>query len=82
MLLHTLATYAEKTFDHLLRPLEEEPSLFVTTCILIFAWISWRLWRFIIAPFLYPNDPRELPYWIPSESDESLIGSHNFTNIF
>ncbi|KAL8851305.1 MAG: hypothetical protein Q9221_003750 [Calogaya cf. arnoldii] len=27
--------------------------------------LSWRLWRFTITPWLYPNDPKELPYWIP-----------------
>ncbi|KAE8350519.1 cytochrome P450 [Aspergillus coremiiformis] len=27
--------------------------------------IFWRIWRFTIVPFLEPDDPRELPYWIP-----------------
>lgn len=72
MLVHTLIDYAEQTFDTLLRLSEEEPSLFVATCIFISAWISWRLWRFIIAPCLNPDDPRELPYWIPSESGDAL----------
>ncbi|KAH8589197.1 cytochrome P450 [Bisporella sp. PMI_857] len=27
--------------------------------------LCWRLWRFTLTPILYPNDPRELPYWIP-----------------
>lgn len=27
--------------------------------------LSWRMWRFTIVPILYPNDPKELPYWIP-----------------
>ncbi|KAF7586369.1 hypothetical protein BBP40_009015, partial [Aspergillus hancockii] len=25
----------------------------------------WRVWRFTIVPYLEPNDPKELPYWIP-----------------
>ncbi|KAL8726311.1 MAG: hypothetical protein Q9166_006789 [cf. Caloplaca sp. 2 TL-2023] len=25
----------------------------------------WRLWRFTVSPWLHPEDPRELPYWIP-----------------
>ncbi|KAI0100869.1 cytochrome P450 [Nemania sp. FL0031] len=25
----------------------------------------WRLWRFTVSPFLNPQQPRELPYWIP-----------------
>ncbi|KAL8783070.1 MAG: hypothetical protein Q9213_004882 [Squamulea squamosa] len=27
--------------------------------------VIWRLWRFTISPWLHPQDPRELPYWIP-----------------
>ncbi|KAI0859747.1 cytochrome P450 [Xylaria cubensis] len=27
--------------------------------------LLWRLWRFTISPLLYPDDPRELPYWVP-----------------
>lgn len=27
-------------------------------------WI-WRIWRFTISPSLNPEQPRELPYWIP-----------------
>lgn len=27
--------------------------------------LSWRLWKFTIRPQLYPNEPKELPYWIP-----------------
>ena len=25
----------------------------------------WRLWRFTIRPYLRPDEPKELPYWIP-----------------
>lgn len=35
----------------------------VVVCLLI-----WRLWRFTIAPLLYPGNPKELPYWIPCKS--------------
>ncbi|KAL4932112.1 cytochrome P450 [Aspergillus undulatus] len=27
--------------------------------------MSWRLWRFTIRPFLHPDEPKEVPYWIP-----------------
>ena len=27
--------------------------------------LSWRLWRFSIAPLLNPKEPQEVPYWIP-----------------
>lgn len=29
-------------------------------CVLV-----WRLWTFTIRPYLRPQDPKELPYWIP-----------------
>lgn len=31
-------------------------------CSLLF---TWRLWRFSIAPSFNPDDPEQLPYWIP-----------------
>ena len=27
--------------------------------------LSWRVWKFSIVPALYPNDPKEFPYWVP-----------------
>ncbi|PVI01874.1 hypothetical protein DM02DRAFT_654123 [Periconia macrospinosa] len=27
--------------------------------------LLWRLYRFTIVPLIYPNDPKEYPYWIP-----------------
>lgn len=27
--------------------------------------LLWRLWRFTLMPMLKPNEPKELPYWIP-----------------
>ncbi|KAJ6016993.1 cytochrome P450 [Penicillium sp. IBT 35674x] len=27
--------------------------------------LTWRLWRFSVLPRLYPNEPKEAPYWIP-----------------
>lgn len=32
---------------------------------LFIALLSWRLWKFTIRPQLHPNEPKELPYWIP-----------------
>ncbi|KAE8383846.1 cytochrome P450 [Aspergillus bertholletiae] len=28
-------------------------------------WLCWRIWRFTILPLFRPNEPVELPYWIP-----------------
>ncbi|KAL4918995.1 cytochrome P450 [Aspergillus aurantiobrunneus] len=27
--------------------------------------LAWRLWRFTIRPLLHPDEPKEVPYWIP-----------------
>lgn len=30
--------------------------------------LFWRLWKFSVFPFLYPNDPKEFPYWTPCKN--------------
>lgn len=27
--------------------------------------LSWRLWMFTILPLLRPDEPKEIPYWVP-----------------
>ncbi|KAL4766752.1 cytochrome P450 [Aspergillus nidulans var. acristatus] len=27
--------------------------------------LTWRIWRFTIRPFFHPDEPKEVPYWIP-----------------
>ena len=34
--------------------------------------ICWRLWRFTIRPLFYPQEPKELPYWIPCKRSPNL----------
>jgi hypothetical protein len=33
--------------------------------LLVLGLLVWRFWRFTLSPKIYPNDPKELPYWIP-----------------
>ncbi|OCL04151.1 cytochrome P450, partial [Glonium stellatum] len=28
-------------------------------------WAAWWLWKFTLSPAIYPDAPRQLPYWIP-----------------
>lgn len=35
--------------------------LAAVTCVLF----TWRVWSFTIGPWLWPREPKELPYWIP-----------------
>ncbi|KAK4180583.1 putative cytochrome P450 E-class, group IV [Triangularia setosa] len=40
-------------------------SLLTSALLLFVAWITWRVWKFILSPLTRPNDPKELPYTIP-----------------
>jgi hypothetical protein len=53
------------------------PSNFVLSILLL---LLWRLWKFSLKPYLYPDDPKELPYWIPCRS--STISVQTDANIF
>lgn len=37
------------------------------TALLLSGVALWRFWRFTVYPALHPQEPKELPYWIPSE---------------
>jgi hypothetical protein len=41
-------------------------SVFLISLILL---LSWRIWRFTMLPVLRPDDPKEVPYWIPCGYD-------------
>ncbi|KAI8634023.1 cytochrome P450 [Xylariaceae sp. FL1651] len=52
----------------------------------LFSLLLWRFWRFTLQPLLYPQYPRELPYWIPwhtiaffTNSDQLLERGLNYT---
>ncbi|KAF3054024.1 hypothetical protein E8E11_008790 [Didymella keratinophila] len=40
-----------------------------TTCkiagALLLALLTWRTWKFTLRPLLHPNEPKDLPYWLP-----------------
>lgn len=36
-------------------------------------YMVWRLWRFTIIPALYPQEPKETPYWFPSQCIAGFI---------
>jgi hypothetical protein len=27
--------------------------------------VAFRIWKFTIRPLLHPDEPKELPYWVP-----------------
>lgn len=41
------------------------PAVFLPLLSVSVGLLLWRLWRFTVAPVLWPHDPKELPYWVP-----------------
>ncbi len=29
--------------------------------------LLWRVWTFTVLPWLHPDEPEQIPYWIPCE---------------
>ncbi|KAI1173441.1 putative cytochrome p450 [Nemania sp. FL0916] len=47
---------------------------------LVVALGSWRIWRFSLLPFLHPDQPKELPYWIPCHGRSFFVDSNGLLN--
>ena len=39
-----------------------------TLAILVSFLLAWRLWNFVVRPWLNPDEPKEIPYWTPCKS--------------
>lgn len=44
--------------------------LFWALCTISAILLLWRLWVFTVLPALRPDEPKELPYWIPCKHAE------------
>ncbi|KAI8623583.1 putative cytochrome p450 [Xylariaceae sp. FL1651] len=33
--------------------------------VIVLAWTAWRCWKFTVYPWLHPDEPKELPYFVP-----------------
>ncbi len=73
MLLTVLAAHAGAILSALPIRIQEHAPLIGALTAAVLALVIWRLWRFTITPALYPDDPKELPYWIPSEYNEEPL---------
>ncbi|KAL8941935.1 MAG: hypothetical protein Q9216_001963 [Gyalolechia sp. 2 TL-2023] len=51
--------------DSLQAQLAQNQTSIYSTAVVVLLYLSWRLWAFTISPYLHPNDPKPLPYWIP-----------------
>ncbi|KAI0832160.1 hypothetical protein F5Y06DRAFT_281183 [Hypoxylon sp. FL0890] len=40
--------------------------------VIVLAWTAWRCWKFTVYPWLHPDEPKELPYFIPSKLSPSF----------
>lgn len=52
------------TYSKCAQLVQNHPYLTVAS-LLLGILLVWRLVKFVIIPQLYPNDPKELPYWVP-----------------
>lgn len=77
MLLMILAWQVILAFDALLANSQDNLVLVVSAIALISGWLGWRIWKFTVLPQIYPDDPQELPYCIPSKSIKN-INHHSF----
>ena len=42
------------------------PSIILISLLLVL--LLWRFWAFTVMPALYPDNPKEFPYWMPGMS--------------
>ena len=50
-----------------------------TLAIAVFLGLSlvlWRLWTFTVRPWMNPDEPREVPYWVPCKKLTSCVISN------
>ena len=61
------------------RCISAPPILAVILVVLSCALLSWRLWKFTITPHLRPDEPPELPYWVPCKWTSSCENLCHFS---
>ena len=40
----------------------------VSALIIVLPLLLWRIWTFTILPVLHPDEPKQIPYWVPSRA--------------
>lgn len=60
----TMAFLTIELYDKLIL-LAQKNILITSTLLLSACWLCWHVWTFQITPFLRPDEPKKLPYWIP-----------------
>lgn len=45
--------------------------------------LFWRLCRFTLLPMMRPDEPKELPYWLPCRcsSEQDFLSRHIYLNL-
>lgn len=59
--------YARPTIQRLFLNTQKQASVSVLLASIGLWWAVWRFWRFTLYPMLHPDEPKELPYLIPSK---------------
>lgn len=65
MLLNSVVPSLREGTNALYESLEGYANIILGLLFLLAAQTSWRVWKFSIAPSMYPDEPKELPYRIP-----------------
>jgi hypothetical protein len=75
MFTDALSSHADLVAQRVLLATQENPATARVLVIIVLVWAVWRSWRFTIYPKLHPDEPKELPYLIPSRYPLHRISS-------
>lgn len=64
MLSHS-ANYLRVSIDNIYQAAHYPSYLLLVVLNVAIPYLAWRIWRFSIVPTLYPQVPKDLPYWCP-----------------
>ncbi|UKZ50161.1 hypothetical protein TrVGV298_004417 [Trichoderma virens] len=76
MLLIILSWQVISASSPLLKGSQDNFVLVLSAFALMSGWLLWRLGRFTVFPRMYPDDPQELPYCIPSHAQAFFNNSN------
>ncbi|KAL8693351.1 MAG: hypothetical protein Q9224_003769 [Gallowayella concinna] len=63
------------------RSFDSHPGTYLGILFLGSCYFIWRLWTFTIRPYLWPQAPKQVPYWVPSPSSDYTRRSHEIFSV-
>ena len=75
-----MGAYELSTFYALAKQVDHRSFHGLLICVtLTVVLLLWRFWTFTILPALHPNEPKEVPYWIPCEQISNPLATSVLT---